>query len=236
MNKQKKSNKSPLKILSLIIILIIGIFTYSKFKNTKKEKQNQTIISEQTQKEIFYTNQNLGIKFAIQHVSLSDIKTKNNRIYVVDDEGNYPLGYLDIFTKKTNQTIEDAILDIVETKGKDSKKCIVINDGLYANNNDFYRIDLVNKNIIYTNDELNKIKQAEKMAKDLAWYEQADIIKKEIYYSRLIETCSEYAKVDSGSRDSYSGFLFNKKNKFVFKPGMSGTPYFHKMETIELFE
>lgn len=288
MKKQKKSkNKSPLKILPLIIIIVIGVFAFCRFKNANKKNNSETykitVIGDSYTKinnKIFYqgreiteadpktfkvlpdgtaqdknrkynfnidspyVNTLLGIKFEYGGYEFKDkLKTKNNQIYY-QYEGTDNIAFIEIYSKKPNQTIENAILDLVKSKGKDPTKCkvkkTIIEDYPGSTNHPKYStyiIDLANPKITYTKEELGRINDS-KIEKNVTNFaETTEHIKKEIYNSRLIETCSDYANPSGlASSPSFpSRFLFDGKSKFVFFPS-TVDPTFYQEPTIELFE
>jgi len=218
-----------MKKIFIIILIIIGIaFLY--FFKTSKTQNNQSN---------FYNNPKLGIKFDYSGDEFKDkLKTKNNQIYY-QYEGTDNISFIEIYSKKPDQTIEKAILDIVKSKGKNPTNCKIKNvtDPVIHPNYSLYIIDLANPNITYTKDEIEKIKQGKNSEEATDISEMIDIIKQEIYNNHLIESCSEYADPLglATSRTTPSRFLFDNKKKFVFLPG-SADPLFYQEPTIELFE
>lgn len=208
------------------------------------KKPAQPVISQQNNKikiaeqEGYYTNSELGIKFAYSSDDFKDkLIVQDNKI-IYKDPINPDPNYIELFTKKDTQTIENAILDIVKNKGKDINNCKVINNGEYWANSKYsqYFLDLANPKISYSKQELEEIALADAEAKKDGGPFNGEWKKQEIYNKRLIENCSDYANpLGLGtSKTTPSQFIYNNKNKFVFLPGLIN-PSFYRDDSIELF-
>jgi len=186
-----------------------------------------------------YENKDLGIKFLYKFDDIAfhgKISVKDNVISYVDPNDS-PSQYIVVFTKKNDQTVEEAILDAVKAKGKDPKNCIVVNNGGYwaVPGYQEYVLDLANQKIIYTKAERQKIKEAEiESAKGDSYY-SGGMAEKEIYNQRLVASCSEYAEPLglATSQTTPSRFVYNGKNKILFLPGLFD-PAFYQDDSFEL--
>ena len=199
-----------------------------KVKEEKEDNQND-----------YFINKDLGIKFDYSSIGLKEkLIVKNNQIiYHYPNSNN--IEYISLFTKKANQTIEDAILDIIKNEGKDPKNCKVVNEEKYFRNPDYqaYRLDLANSTIIYSEQELERIKIANIEAEQDGGPFNGEHQKQVIRNERLIKACSYYADpLGLGTSSTIpSRFIYNNKNKFVFLPGLAD-PSFYQEDSIELFD
>ncbi|MCK5320657.1 hypothetical protein KAJ61_04675 [Candidatus Parcubacteria bacterium] len=199
-----------------------------KVKEGKKDNQNN-----------YFINKNLGIKFDYSSVEFKEkLVVENNQIiyhYLNSDN----IEYISLFTKKANQTIEDAILDVIKNEGRDPKNCKVVNKEKYYGNPDYqvYRLDLANPTIIYSEEELERIRLADIEAEQNGGPFNGEHQKQAIRNERLIKACSYYADpLGLGtSKTIPSIFIYNNKNKFVFLPGLAN-PSFYQEGSIELFD
>jgi hypothetical protein len=195
----------------------------------------------------YYINKKLGIKFKYGLYTDGKITTQHNKIQYKPNGHDY-IKFIEVYSKKSNQTIENAILDIIKSKGKDVNNCKIVNDGQRTYYDEtkgekitipytIYYIDLANHNIKYTYEEQKRINNGKKEGKDVVVFDTADYIKKEIYNQRLIDLCSDYAD-PFGLATSVtlpSRFIFDNKNKFVFLPG-TGDPTFYDINSVKLLD
>jgi hypothetical protein len=187
-----------------------------------------------------FINERLGIKFTYSAEEWKgQLATQDNQIFYLSPE-NGITEYIALFTKNENETIEEAILRIVKEKGYDSTKCRVVDRGAYWGNPSYeeYILDLANPNIVYTEEELEKIEEANVTATQEGGPFNGEWKKKEIYNQRLVQACSEYAEpLGLGTCKTIgSKFIYNNQNKIVFLPGLNCSPSFYQEDSIELFE
>lgn len=193
------------------------------------------IINAQPELSKEYISTNLGIKFKYPDGFEHKAFEQGNKIFYPDWSEEM---YIAVFEKPEVQNIEDSILELVKNIGKNLENCKVVNNGEYYANPKFemYVLDLVNPNIIYSNEELDEIKLADVEAKNDGGPFNGEWKKRQIYNKRLVDNCSEYAEPlglgTSSSRSSY--FLYNgttDKTKFIFLPATLD-PYFHEVGSI----
>lgn len=123
---------------------------------------------------------------------------------------------LEVFSKPANETIEQAIANIIKKNGKNPSQCKVeaVKDMPFV-----YRI-FIAEPVAYTADELNQIALREKdYVTEQRGPETADYLKKSFDQEHLVELCTSYAEpAGLGTSSSYPGyFLYNSSiNKTVF--------------------
>jgi len=177
--------KKVLLILPVIALTVAGC----------NKIQNPPTGDEAAYLDNYFVDQNLGIQFAYQQSVFEDVSKGKAKVTSVDNTIIYDSPDLDkplslsVFTKKEDQSIENAILGLISQQGKDPSKCVVVNRGDWWANTDYtnYIIDFSDPAVTYT--------QAEQDAIDAAANTEggSDMKKKEIYNQKLIETCSLYA-------------------------------------------
>ena len=232
-----------MKNISKISILFLSAITFTACSQTA-EVINPSVTTQPA--ESSYENKELGIKFSYaEFTGLDSTKTsaeqEGNKIVFKNQEVEYLTPqYIEIFTKKPDQKIEDAILDVAKKENKDVSKCKVIDNGKYWAKESFenYKLELVDSKIVYTKDEEKEIAQANIEGKETPF--DGEEKKSEIYNKRLIDTCSQYADpLGLGtSKTAPSIFLYDEKasnTKFIFVPG-SADPYFFQAESLEILK
>lgn len=193
-----------------------------------------------TQGKDYFENKDLWIVFRyLPDMYIGKLVVDNNTIkYVFDTDGGENF-YIQVFTKKNDETIENAILEIIRKEWKNQKDCKVINRSAWWWNEKYtaYGIDLVNTEIDYTQSELGEIEEAEDIAKKDGGPFGGESKKREIYNRRLIEKCSHYADPLGlwTSKTIPSTFVYNNKNRFIFLPGLYDAP-FYDPSSIEISE
>lgn len=221
--------KKVLLILPVIALTVAGC----------NKIQNPPTGDEAAYLDNYFVDQNLGIQFAYQQSVFEDVSKGKAKVTSVDNTIIYDSPDLDkplslsVFTKKEDQSIENAILGLISQQGKDPSKCVVVNRGDWWANTDYtnYIIDFSDPAVTYT--------QAEQDAIDAAANTEggSDMKKKEIYNQKLIETCSLYADPMGiwAETSSASEFVYNRKQSFVFLPGVTGKP-FYRPETLSFLQ
>lgn len=231
------------KIFSTIILLSLTVVLSGCNKQVQTTTSNTATqqIQPETSQSNYYSNKELGINFI--YYKSDDfwdgkIKTQNNKIIYEDSSDGFSQ-YIELFTKKDSQTIEEAILEIVKNKDKDPKNCKVINKGEYwaVHKYSAYILDLANPKISYSKQELEEIRLADIEAKKDNGPFNGEWKKEEIYNKRLVENCSDYAEpLGIGTSSSQpSTFIYNNKTKFVFLPA-SPDVVFYQADSIELID
>lgn len=209
--------------LFLFLVIISSLFIYYKYPKNDGLKFNYSFYGKEDGRTIYKKNK-------IEHRY----------------EGGYSQ-YIEIYSKKPNQTIESAILDLVKAKGKNPNNCKVIEEPefeelltFYDENKgekvtlpySVYQIELVDSNIKYTQEEQKIIDELPEEGD--AYFDTKEYKKRQIYNQRLIDLCSEYADPLglSSSVTTPGRFIFNNKNKFIYLPG-SNDPAFYDLHSIE---
>jgi hypothetical protein len=233
--------------LFIVLLLIPGCTPQTNVIKDADEIGNQEVTTNQkvtpekisdeqlpeTEQPTTYTSKKLGIKFQYPQSFIGQAVEQGNKIMVPSWS---PIMYIAVFEKSADETIENSILNIIKKEGKEPKNCKVVPRDTEKSGNAEYVIDLANP-IVYTKDEENEIRLADKNWTPDAGPVNGDYKKMEIYNKRLIDNCSSYADpLGLGtSKTAPSMFLYNdsqSKTKFVFLPG-SADPYFHEYGTIE---
>ena len=141
-------------------------------------------------------------------------------------------GKIMVFQKDPNVSIEDAILKLIEDEGKGPSDCII-------EKADKIKIDLANPTITHTNEELERIAEADAQAEADGGPFNGDWMKRKIYNERLVELCSEYAEPAwlGTSKSIGSYFLYDDSvpGKFIFLDE-SYTATFYEYGSIEFIE
>lgn len=242
------------RILMYFSIFLISLFLYSCSNQNEKQivesedkiesidqnsiiQENSTTVVEKDQIEEniidnnYYINETLGIKFEANYLN-EKIKVLDNKIFTD------PLWYyISVFKIEDNENIKETILGTIKLKWKDIKNCKVINKWVYWANKNYtkYIIDLVDQDIIYSDEELEEIKIAD--INDDGWPFNAEWKKRDIYNKRLVDLCSDYADPLwlGTSKSAWAKFIYNNKNKFIFISGTSDLPFYNE-KTIEILD
>ncbi len=184
-----------------------------------------------------YSNDELGIQFAY---SSPEFKGKlevedNEIIYHYPD--SLDIQYIAVFQKAEGQSIEEAILALVKEKGKNPDDCTVVNEGPYWANENYtaYTLDLSQPTLVYTEEELAAIAEADAEAVVDTGPFDGEWMKGKIMNDRLIAACSDYADPLGLAtfKTVTSSFIFNKKTEFVFLPSYA-EPQFYDPSTLML--
>jgi len=212
----------------------------------QEELNNFTTATEQpweinnTQGKDYFEDKDLWIRFRyLPDMYVGKLAVNNNTINYVFDTDWGENFYIQVFTKKNDETIENAILELIKKEWKNQKECSVVNRWAWWWNEKYsvYSIDLVDSNIHYTQSELSEIEEAENIAKKDGGPFGGEYKRNEIYNRRLIKKCSHYADPLglSTSKTTPSSFVYNNKNRFMFLPGLYDAP-FYDPSSIVLFE
>lgn len=181
---------------------------------------------------LYYTSKDLGIIFQYRHGFEDKAVEQGNKIFYFDWS---PTMYIAVFDKPEDQRIEESILDLVASKGGDPAKCKVISRGEFHPNE--FALDLIDPEIIFSEEELKEIAEADIQAQEDGGPFNGDWKKRDIYNRRLVETCSELADpLGLGTSKSVPSFFIydesQTKNKYVFIPA-TPDPYFHEEGSIK---
>lgn len=186
--------------------------------------------------EDYYISEKFGLKFI--KTNIYDFSEYSFR------ESENGLGFeefgdrIKVFYKEKDQSIEDAILDLIASEGKNPDDCVIERtDSGYGTMNGHYKIDLVDQNIVYTEEELQRIADADVDANSDGGPFNGDWMKHKIYNERLIEACTEYADpAGLGTSTSHgSSFEYNEyraNDRFIFLEE-SADPEFYERGSIE---
>ena len=138
------------------------------------------------------------------------VKREGNVIKFFDGVGNI-FDFAEVFKRDHDkETVKDKVFDIIKSEGKNVDDCVVNKLDYKEGNNDVYRIDLseANKDIVYTDEELKRIKEADEHSDGVM---DGGIVKEQIYNDRLVNLCSKYADRQGPSFSSgfAGGFIAN---------------------------
>jgi len=188
----------------------------------------------------YYVSEKFGIKFQVNSYIVDsyfefygdELRESENGIGF-DTHGDR----IKVFYKEEDQSIESAILELIENEGKDPNDCIVVQKEAESYINDHYIIDLVDPEIVHTEEELDRIAEAEVQAELDGGPFGATWMEKKIYNEHLIDLCTEYADplglATSTTIPSYFEYNDEKaKNRFVFLNGTADKE-FYEWNTIE---
>lgn len=179
-----------------------------------------------------YVSEKLGIQFTYPKEIQGRLTEQGN---VIRDPQGGDNGYIMVFDKSEDETIDSALLRLVSETDRDSSKCKVVKKEEHI-----YIIDLVDSNFAYTEDEQRLIKKMiEDQKKDSNQYGE-DFAKDVIYNQRLVSACSTYAhpKWPATSKVTDSIFLYDEtksKTTFVYFPA-STDPLFFDANSIEFIK
>ncbi|MBD3330338.1 hypothetical protein GF354_02285 [Candidatus Peregrinibacteria bacterium] len=188
----------------------------------------------------YYVSEKFGIKFKINPY----IVDNHFEIYGEElRESENGIGFdtfgdrIKVFYKEDDQSIESAILDLIENEGKDPNECVVVQKEGASYLNEHYFIDLADPEILFTEEELNRIADADVQAEldggpfDGVWMER------KIYTEHLIDLCTEYADpLGLGTSKTIPSYFeynpYKAKNRFIFTFGTADQE-FYEWNTIE---
>lgn len=224
--------KKTLLVLPLVLLVIAGC---SKTPTGPSDNAD----NEAAYLDNYFVDTNLGIQFAYQDAVFDDISKAKAKVSSIDNTIVYdnpdlekPLS-ISVFTKKEDQSIENAILDLLTQQGKDASDCVIVNRWDRWANTDYgsYIIDFANPDISYTQSEQDAIDAAA----NGEW--GSDMKRKEIYNQKLAESCSLYADPMNlwTSKGYASEFVYNRKQSFVFLAGSNEKP-FYRPETLSFLQ
>ena len=228
-----------------MLLVYVFLFTGCQFSQQKEETiklipleeikvapEDKVLPKKITESNIFQSKK-LGIKFScfsddcIEKLTVEDNKIFNKAYYIK------------VFNKAKEISVEATILNIIQEDAKDISKCKVVKKGQFWGNKnyDVYVLELVNPDIEYTKEELAEIKIADQETIKNGGPFNGEWQKRVIYNRRLVKACSYYAEpLGLGTSTSTpSRFIYNKKSKIVFLPGVADQP-FYKEDSIELID
>lgn len=181
----------------------------------------------------FY-NKGLGIAFNYRgdRSTNPDIKIDGNTI-----ESNYQIKSYEV---PENSSVEEYIYSILEASGADNSQCEVVkNRDQYRENDDYtvYIIDLKNKEIAFTKEELNRIDNADKQSTLDGGPFNGEVEKQRIYNEHLVATCTQYAQPNGlgTSSSSPSEFIYNGSRRLIWVEGKVDADYINE-ESIVLYD
>jgi len=192
----------------------------------------------------YYISEDFGLKFI-----------KNDRFDLYEKEHDGPVetragigrGYdyskterIQFYYKDENQSIESAILSLVEAEGKNPDDCVVLRDDPHPSNNGRYIIDLKNKEIEYNEEELSRIQEADEQADLDGGPFNGEWMRKKIYNERRMQICSHYADASAlgASKSVSSYFEYNDyvaKDRFIYVEE-SYDPQFYEYGSFEFLK
>lgn len=186
----------------------------------------------------YYISGKFGIKFVKSDIYYHYLEEYNNDLR----ESENGIGFeqfgdrIKVFYKDENQNIESAILELIDSQGKNSNDCVVERKDENINTqNGQYKIELADKEIIYTEEELARIAEADETSDGGPF--NGEWMKKKIYNERLINLCTEYADPAglATSKTIGSYFEYNDykaKDRYIFLEE-SFDPEFYEWNSIE---
>ena len=173
-----------------------------------------------------YSSKTLGVSFQYLVGIKPNSFEKDNKIF---HPGFGTESYLEVLPKPADQKIENSIMDLIKTAGKDPKNCKIITKKPDKNGNTAYIIDLA-KPVTYTDAEKAQIKDADKKPVGTM---NGDYQKNVIYKQHLVANCSDYANplgqtnaTTLGSKFWYSDAV--SKTKFLFIPGTADHHFYEE--------
>lgn len=170
----------------------------------------------------YYVSEKFGIKFKL---NLYDYYVEQTGEDLRESENG--IGFeaygdrIKVFYKQEDQGIESAILELIEGEGKDPNNCIVHAGVPNLFNNQRFVIDLADPNIVYTDEDMERIAEADVQAELDGGPFNGTWMKKKIYNEHLIDLCTEYADPAglATSKTLGSSFEYNDekaKDRFIF--------------------
>ncbi len=146
---------------------------------------------------------------------------------------------IEVFKKSVDVNPEEYVASIIDATWGNSKNCSIMwaTGTITAGSPGIYTIELKDEEIVYTPQELEKIKESDDIAKKDGWPFNGEWMKREILNEHTILTCSHYAdKWPNGTSKSYPATIeYNWKNTFVFIPA-GADPLFVKYWTLQFKE
>lgn len=184
-----------------------------------------------------YTSDELGVRF--QYPKEAEGRLTENGNEIRDPQWGES-GFIRIFDKTEDESIEAAIEKIITAEGKNPKNCVVKKNGISEDGVDMqYMIVLASTTpeILYTQEEKDRIKKADETAKKDGGPFGGETEKQVIYNEKLVAACSIYAQPSwpATSKNIGAWFMYNpvkSTTKFVYMPA-TADPYFFDTSTIE---
>lgn len=179
-----------------LAMVVSNLLDYLEEQETQEEKVDE--------KSVYYESEALGIRFKWMF-DIFDSEGNFNRKGNLDDyldESEDKIsfegmgGVIEVLKKNEDESIEEAVLNLVAAEGKNPEDCTLVKSDYYETKNGLYKLDLADPQINYSEEELSQIAEAEEKELNGSlehYFESPEYIKMLIYRENLIQACGHYS-------------------------------------------